>query len=92
MRNNNSIVSMIHLTYNTHRDLSDQPNFIQGREMTKSLECGSVEKNYSCQKTISITTSKSNVHLVVEIIKREDWCEQANIKRLNSVSFSNILI
>ncbi|XP_025422360.1 uncharacterized protein LOC112692054 [Sipha flava] len=62
---------MIYLTYNTYGDLSDLPKFIQGRVMRESSVCGSVEGNYSCQKTKIITTSISNKHIIVELIKWE---------------------
>ncbi|XP_025406159.1 uncharacterized protein LOC112680321 [Sipha flava] len=62
---------MIYSTYNTYGDLSDLPNFIQERVMTEYSVCGSVEGNYSCQETKTITTSISSIHIIVDLIKWE---------------------
>jgi len=72
MCKNNKQISVMYLTYNTTGDLSELENYVLSRVNTESSICGYKDGNNLCQELKTRTTTASNAHLIIEIIK---WAE-----------------
>lgn len=69
---NNKKISMMYLTYNTTGDLSELHNYVTSRVSTESSICGYTDGENVCQEIKTRTTTASNLHLIIEILK---WVE-----------------
>lgn len=69
---NNKKISVLNLTYNTTGDLSELQNYVLSRINKESSICGYTDGTNVCQELKIRTTTASNLHLIIEILK---WAE-----------------
>jgi len=72
MCKNNKKISVMYLTYDITEDLSELQTYVLSRVNTESSICGYKDGNNLCQELKTRTTTVSNAHLIIEIIK---WAE-----------------